>query len=1024
MALTPGKAPDSTAKAGTRPRPRRFAAPALALALAFAGGVNPLGAFDAQALLRQVREPVLDLATAVEVDDVVVELGPARLAIASGVLAAARLADGRPVELVFVGEARFEFDPPDAVEASQLELFTRARSLDAAVRQAVLVLAARDELERLLARGSGRVPEASSIDNVVAVWESWLASTERHTSGVVSGLWRAVTGDPVYARYFAAWCTSPALGTFFHRYDPEELESITIGSYEAPELDYRERHELSRLVRVQQRRERWLGVRLQDLGAWDIWNSMRWTEPGADPQAPQGFEPRHYTIAARIRRDRMMLDGRARVVLEAQSAGRRSVRLALMRDLVVESVTGPGASELPWARDGERIVVLLPEPSEVGQRLALEVAFRGRALQWAAGRNHLLVDTAAWYPHAGSRDRATYDVTLRWPKKYDLIAPGRLVAEGRKGSDRWQRRRVELPAIAYSFALGNYQVERGRAGDTALTVAFDRRALPDERRRAEVVASLASALDYFEQGFGPYPLDELTVATVPRGWSQSHLGFITLSESVTGDQTRPWVRDTTIAHEVAHQWWGNLVGWNSYRDQWLSEGLANYAALLYDTYRSGERSNLVAVMAGGWRESLEQRTPEGRAVESIGPLTLGSRLNSSMAANAYRPIVYRKGAVVLAMLARAIGEERFLDVLRGLADSWSHDVLTTEVFLGEVEKASGLDLEGFARQYVYGTGIPQIYYTYEVDSQTPGNWTVRGEARRLPRPSRAYGVVRTPHGRFDVRCRASAEEEAEEVELLVPFELELESPSAAAAPLAGRLSFTGAAEAFEIRAERRPQELRLDPDRELLADFYSSQAEPKLYLRYRAEELVLRGETGAAEALYLEALRAVSPAHGRDGLAAALRERRDRVENLRVRLALVRMWIDQDRDAEAAQLLDATEASLQPDQREQFALERDVLRSRLEIRNGDPASARRRLKRMLRVLDPWAGRDWRDLMWQPRLGAERQALDEAQALLAIAAHATGRSTDYARAAAAARARGVDLELLERAGTAAPTDATE
>ena len=99
---------------------------------------------------------------------------------------------------------------------------------------------------------------------------------------------------------------------------------------------------------------------------------------------------------------------------------------------------------------------------------------------------------------------------------------------------------------------------------------------------------------------------------------------------------------------------------------------------------------MLAEMSAGWRAALERKIDDGRTIESLGPIVLGSRLNSSRAANGYGAIVYRKGAVVLAMLARAVGEERFLEMLRSLVDSSMGEVITTADFVSSIERmASG-----------------------------------------------------------------------------------------------------------------------------------------------------------------------------------------------------------------------------------------------------------------------------------------------------------------------------------------------
>ncbi|MCP4664154.1 MAG: M1 family metallopeptidase, partial [bacterium] len=165
---------------------------------------------------------------------------------------------------------------------------------------------------------------------------------------------------------------------------------------------------------------------------------------------------------------------------------------------------------------------------------------------------------------------------------------------------------------------------------------------------------------------------------------------------------------------IAHQWWGHMVAWQSYRDQWISEAMANYAAVLYARNRlKGEGEPLLIGPTTGWQNALTSITSDGRPVESLGPLVLGERLESSRSGDAYQAIVYKKGAVILDMLARFFGEEHFLKMLRRLAEAVSFRPISTPLFVDLLERLSGQDLDGFAKQFIYGTGLPEIYYTYE-----------------------------------------------------------------------------------------------------------------------------------------------------------------------------------------------------------------------------------------------------------------------------------------------------------------------
>jgi hypothetical protein len=973
-------------------------------------------------IVRSIRNPQLEPDRAVSLRNVELEIGIAVMEIERGVLIPTRPIEGRTIELVFIGQARFRCEASDDVEAGQLELFTGQRSLDAAVEEAVLVLAGEKTVSTLLERPAPNRLRPELITRAEALLQDWLDKTDRRSTGVELAIFRSLVGDAAFSNYFAVWCRSHEVGDFVYQLDPEDVEHLTLASFVPLDVQGWERRRLARHIRLQQRKGRWLGVEVEDLGAWDVWLSTPWTPtPGHGFPGNVGFETEHYTLDVTVKRRSLILEGEATLDITAQADGRRIIPLELFRDLQVERITDGEGKQLFFMRSGRELAVLLPGPSVAGEKLTLKVTYGGRALKWVGHGTYDLEDTSNWYPHCGTVDRAAYDVTLRWPAKYELISSGRLVQGGRKGKYRWERRRLEMRSIAFSFVLGNFLIERRQCGHVELTMAFDRgtpiRLTPRIRERA--LDTVEKALGFFEKGFGPYPLDHLAIAILPRDYSQSYLGFITLTDSVVRlDPPRSqaawdWFRNTTIAHETAHQWWGNLLGWWSYRDQWLSEAMANYSAMIFYRHREGENAASLSDLSAGWRESLSRTTVDGRAIESLGPIVLGARLNSSLASNGYGPIVYRKGAMVLAMLARTIGEERFLTMLRSLIEAAAHRVISTEDFLSAIERMSGEELDGFARQFIYGTGIPQFYYESDTAPTGSGGWIVRGEAWRFTPPLYDLQIARSGPSCWDLRREVKNREESQSSSLAVPYWLTTGS-GAGESVSAGSLVLEGRRSDFEISSDLEPQDLKLDPLDEILARFYSAERYPKRVRRYRAMDFIKESRLHEAEASLLDALRQPAARDDRYSPLPWLYDPEAELlhENARIRLELARLYLDQGRSGEALAELDAVEESLGPG-RAIFRMARDSLRSRLEIMRGDYQAAYRRLKKALRLAAPRRPpRNWRAVMWRAQLSSELLAMKEAYALLAIAAFETGRGNDLRWALQEAEERGVDVSLLK------------
>jgi aminopeptidase N len=161
-----------------------------------------------------------------------------------------------------------------------------------------------------------------------------------------------------------------------------------------------------------------------------------------------------------------------------------------------------------------------------------------------------------------------------------------------------------------------------------------------------------------------------------------------------------------LAHEVAHQWWGHAVGWKNYHEQWISEGFAQYFAALYaEQDRAGDLLP----------DLLRQMRRTAIAASGQGPIYLGYRLGHIQGDDRiFRALVYNKGAMVLHMLRRVLGDDRFFAGLRAFYSEWKFKKAGTDDFQRAMEKASGRDLHRFFETWVFGSEIPHVKFSSHV----------------------------------------------------------------------------------------------------------------------------------------------------------------------------------------------------------------------------------------------------------------------------------------------------------------------
>jgi aminopeptidase N len=198
-------------------------------------------------------------------------------------------------------------------------------------------------------------------------------------------------------------------------------------------------------------------------------------------------------------------------------------------------------------------------------------------------------------------------------------------------------------------------------------------------------------------------------------------------------------------HEIAHQWWGHVVIPASYRDEWISEALASYSALLWLEQKDKSGPHRVREVLDLYRrELLEKRNDE--TAEAAGPLALGYRLENSRTPNGTERIYYDKGPWVIHMLRQLMRDPKtgsdaaFFQFLRALKEEFTGKPLTTAAFRQLAEKYvsapmnaeagnHGRTLEWFFEQWIYGSGIPELKVEARMETKPAASAAKAGAAK-------------------------------------------------------------------------------------------------------------------------------------------------------------------------------------------------------------------------------------------------------------------------------------------------------
>jgi hypothetical protein len=528
---------------------------------------------------------------------------------------------------------------------------------------------------------------------------------------------------------------------------------------------------------------------------FDIWTSFTPAEAGRISAAPVAdVSISDFRIQASVQPP-TRLQAVTEANLRVRSGGERALLFELSRYLKVESVDAAGrpldfiqnpaleGSQLQ-RKGNDLVAVVFPAPLTAGQELKLRFRYAGDVLSDAGNGLLYVGERGTWYPNFGLSP-AQFEMEFHYPAAWTLVATGKQLspsateeaATSPSSSEKVSRWTSERPIPVAGFNLGKYTRAEATSG-TILVEAFGTKGVeksfpkakaeviepptfpgvpppqtlapilvtpppPSPARDTQAVAdSAAKAITSFSQWFGPYPYSSLAFTQMPGNLSQGWPGLVFLSSyaflspqeqtDLRLDAVSRVLDSQALVHETAHQWWGDLVLWKSYRDQWIAEGLSNYASLLVLEQQSPAQFRQVLER---YRRDLVSSNKDGERLRDAGPVTLGQRLESSHFPDGYEAISYERGTWLFHMLRcmlrdsesvahprksrpspAAIADEPFFRALRKARERYAGKRISTQellhVFEEELPRPLWYEkrpkLDWFLESWINGTAIPAL----------------------------------------------------------------------------------------------------------------------------------------------------------------------------------------------------------------------------------------------------------------------------------------------------------------------------
>lgn len=723
---------------------------------------------------REVVRAGLDPTQCYRVRDLEIQQDEARFYLTDGYLMFGKPVNGKPLTAVFSadtdgGDAEVLLLPPDSSERRSLAAYAGSPNLNEHFDQAAFLFTddtAKSLLDQLTSNGAQKAPNIAPI-----LSERWNQVVNNLMSGFESRIVLDILTPSARGGFFEAVIQGKKLGNFDVIYDARGYEQLIVGQMATG----------------------------NNGASWETWTSfVSRSHRGEPPPAPEE-RILDYKIDVRLAPD-MTMRCRTRMRVRTTPASRDAIALDMSGQMRALSARVDGVEAEVYERDsvreglvrntGNELLLILPaKPLEPDTEHEIEIEHEGKVVMEGDHNVFFVTSRGSWYPSRGLQF-VNFDVTYHYPKSLDLVAAGRIVDEREEGEERITHRAPEGPVRLLGFNLGKYERREVSRGGVTVEICANRELenalrprvqenpstlpLPEPgrpRRRpnlqgdadiarqqppapppspaahlVQIADQVDAAILYYRSKFGEPPVKRIEVSPIPGRFGQGFPGMIYLPTLNYTDPsaTAPahsanqaaFFRDLLVAHEVAHQWWGNIISAGSYHHEWIMESLANYSAIMYLETRIGAKA--VETALESYRKNLFAPGPDGETPESLGPVVQGRRLETSSNPNAATAVVYGKGTWIIHMLRRRMGDDGFLKMLGELRRRFEYKTFDTEAFrllCAEFMPKGAPDakFENFFDQWVYSTGVPTLKLVSSVKGK-PGAYKLTGTVTQSDAP--------------------------------------------------------------------------------------------------------------------------------------------------------------------------------------------------------------------------------------------------------------------------------------------------
>ena len=686
---------------------------------------------DYQILFEQLINLSIDPTQSADVNNIEIKRDVGKFILEKGKLFLCAPVNDRVVAAIFQGEGNFKYTPPSKIEQEQLFRFYEKRSLNEKFDQLFFLFADSTYKELCTKLNFVTIDEdvdSRSINKDVADCLEYVSDedAEFFNSDFVKLLLEEVNND-----FFFSHFDTENLGELFFRINPLVKEQVNL---------------------MQRYDKRFTNT-------YETINAFSRTDKNVSQSDFNISKPfikvNRYKIDSKIESD-LDFFAEAEITFVPLIENQSWIKFRLFYELEVDSVLWIDGSACDFFKgeENQHLWIKIDGQNYVNSPKTVKVFYHGELLRKNEFGWVQLRSSNFWFPKYTHEElsKANFELTFKYPDNFALVCIGDKISEETDSDDFitsiWK---TKYPIRNASFNIGHYDVEiieeenappvniyMSEGGHRMISRTFAKYGVSSSIDLESVGFDIANSFKFFTHLFGETPVTKIYATEIPYYHGEAFPGFLHLSWLTYQNTSYDGSEQQFRAHEVAHQWWGIQVEYETYHDKWLSEGLSDYSGLLY-MHATLNDNDIFFDKLESWKERiLTNRVYLFGSGQEAGPISLGYRTSSKETSGDFDLIIYKKGAWVFHMLRsmlmdlKTFTDEKFIALLQDYYNTYKGKSASTQDFINLTTKHFNEDMTWFFDQWIYGTSIPKYKF--------------------------AYKVAKTPDGKYKARCRIKQED--------------------------------------------------------------------------------------------------------------------------------------------------------------------------------------------------------------------------------------------------------------------------